>query len=133
MKMARLSRLEIRGLFGFVYAFRWMPSSNQPFCSHKMADKGSRMTLEKNPRVNIDTLLKQAGWHVCNMAQASVLAARDAALPPKTGQLRIVAEVDSRFSLVRGVYHEVALNLKHVQALLRTTFGTAYCVEVSQK
>ena len=28
------------------------------------------MTPEKKARVNIDTLLVQAGWHVCDMADA---------------------------------------------------------------
>ncbi|MDO8250309.1 MAG: hypothetical protein Q7T78_11425 [Rhodoferax sp.] len=38
------------------------------------------MTPEKKARVNIDTLLKQAGWHVCNMDQANIHAARGVAL-----------------------------------------------------
>ena len=45
-----------------------------------MAVKGSRMTPEQKARVNIDTLLKQAGWHVCHMTDANIHAARGVAL-----------------------------------------------------
>ena len=38
-------------------------------------------------------------------------------LPPKAEQLRIVAEVDRRLSLVRGVEREVDANLKRAQSL----------------
>ena len=38
------------------------------------------MTPEQKSRVTIDTLLKQAGWHVCNMDQANIHAARGVAL-----------------------------------------------------
>ena len=91
------------------------------------------MTLEQKARVNIDTLSEQAGWHVCNMAQASIVDVRDDAFPLKTGQLRIVAEFDRRLTIVRDVEYEVAFNLKHVQALLRATLATAYCDEVTHK
>jgi type I restriction enzyme R subunit len=46
------------------------------------------MTPEKNARVNIDALLTQAGWHVCDMAHANIHAARGVALrefPLNTG------------------------------------------------
>ena len=32
------------------------------------------MTLEQKARLTIDTLLQQAGWHVCNMADANIHA-----------------------------------------------------------
>ena len=38
------------------------------------------MTPEAKARVNIDTLLQQAGWRVCNMADANIHAARGVAL-----------------------------------------------------
>ena len=38
------------------------------------------MTPEQKARVSIDTLLRQAGWHVCNMADANIHAARGVAL-----------------------------------------------------
>ena len=36
---------------------------------------------EKAARVGIDALLQQAGWHVCDMAQAHFHAAQGVALP----------------------------------------------------
>ena len=38
------------------------------------------MTPEQKARVGIDTLLQQAGWHVCAMADANIHAARGVAL-----------------------------------------------------
>ena len=38
------------------------------------------MTPEAKSRQTIDMLLEQAGWHVCDMAQANIHAARDVAL-----------------------------------------------------
>lgn len=32
------------------------------------------MTPEQKARVSIDTLLQQAGWHVCNVADANIHA-----------------------------------------------------------
>ena len=46
------------------------------------------MTPEQKARVGIDALLKQAGWHVCDMAHANIHAARGVALrefPLNTG------------------------------------------------
>ncbi|WP_114971196.1 DEAD/DEAH box helicase family protein [Rhodoferax ferrireducens] len=46
------------------------------------------MTPEQKARVSIDELLKQAGWHVCSMADANIHAARGVALrefPLNTG------------------------------------------------
>jgi type I restriction enzyme R subunit len=46
------------------------------------------MTPEKKARVGIDALLNQAGWHVCNMLDANIHAARGVALrefPLNTG------------------------------------------------
>lgn len=38
------------------------------------------MTPEQKARVNIDALLQQAGWHVCDMAHANIHASRGVAL-----------------------------------------------------
>ncbi|MGB4360029.1 MAG: hypothetical protein WBJ19_06405, partial [Rhodoferax sp.] len=46
------------------------------------------MTPEQQARQNIDALLQQAGWHVCNMANANIHASRGVALrefPLNTG------------------------------------------------
>jgi len=46
------------------------------------------MTPEQKARVSIDTLLQQAGWHVCSMADANIHTSRDVALrefPLNTG------------------------------------------------
>jgi hypothetical protein len=46
------------------------------------------MTPEARARQTIDALLMQAGWHVCNMADANIHAARGVALrefPLNTG------------------------------------------------
>jgi type I site-specific restriction endonuclease len=37
-----------------------------------MAAKGRGMTPEQKARVSIDTLLQQAGWHVCNTADVNL-------------------------------------------------------------
>jgi hypothetical protein len=42
--------------------------------------QGDTMTPEQLARVNIDKLLQQAGWYVCNMADANIHAARGVAL-----------------------------------------------------
>jgi hypothetical protein len=60
------------------------------------------MTPEAKARQNLDALLVAAGWHVCNVADAT--------------QVRIVAEVECHPSIVRDV--EVDTNLKRAQALL---------------
>jgi type I restriction enzyme R subunit len=44
------------------------------------------MTPEQQARQNIDTLLQQAGWHVCDMLHANIHASRGVALrefPPQ--------------------------------------------------
>lgn len=38
------------------------------------------MTPEQRARIHIDTLLQQAGWHVCDLAHANIHAARGVAL-----------------------------------------------------
>lgn len=38
------------------------------------------MTPEAKARKTIDSLLQQAGWHVCNMLEANIHAARGVAL-----------------------------------------------------
>ncbi len=45
-----------------------------------MATKGDGVTPEQKARVSIDALLQQAGWHVCNTADANIHAARGVAL-----------------------------------------------------
>ena len=69
------------------------------------------MTPEQKARVNIDTLLVQAGWHVCDMADANIHAARGVAvpLPPLAEQHRIVAEVGGML----GSPHAYHLAAKH--------------------
>jgi type I restriction enzyme S subunit len=47
-------------------------------------------------------------------------------IPPIQEQIRIVAEVDRRLSLVRGVEVEVNANLKRAQALRQATLQTAF-------
>ena len=38
------------------------------------------MTPERKARVSIDALLQQAGWYVCDMAQANIHAAQGVAI-----------------------------------------------------
>ena len=47
-------------------------------------------------------------------------------LPPLTEQLRIVAEVDRRLSIVREVEAEVDANLKRAQALRQAVLQRAF-------
>ncbi len=91
------------------------------------------MTPEQKARVGIDALLVQAGWHVCNVANANIHAAVGVAttqkfaplgllrevpvlLPPLAEQSRIVAEVEA----------EVDTNLKRAQALRQATLAKAF-------
>ncbi len=57
-------------------------------------------------------------------------------LTPDAEQRRIVAEVDRRLSLVRGVEAEVDTNLKRAQALRQATLQTAFngtaCVRTAE-
>ena len=76
------------------------------------------MTPEQKARVSIDALLVQAGWHVCNVADAI-------SLPPLAEQVRIVAEVDRHLSFVREIESEVGANLQHSQALRPATLTKA--------
>jgi type I restriction enzyme R subunit len=39
-------------------------------------NQGEEMNPEAKARVSIDALLVAAGWHVCDMAQANIHAAR---------------------------------------------------------
>ena len=64
-----------------------------------------------------------AGQH--NISQ-SVLALATLPLPPLPEQLRIVAEVDRRLSIVREVEAEVDANLKRAQALRQTVLARAF-------
>ena len=81
------------------------------------------MTPEARARQTIDALLMQAGWHVCNMADANIHAARGLPILPLEVQVRIVAEADRRLSLVRGVENEVDVNLKRAQSLQQATLA----------
>ncbi|MBA4176574.1 MAG: hypothetical protein C0505_08425 [Leptothrix sp. (in: Bacteria)] len=54
------------------------------------------------------------------------LAAAPIALPPVAEQHRIVAEVDRRLSIVRGVEAEVDANLKRAQSLRQAVLAKAF-------
>ena len=79
------------------------------------------MTPEQKARVSINALLVQAGWHVCNVADANIMP-----LPPRTEQARIVAEVDRHLSVIREVEAEVDANLRRSQALRQATLAIAF-------
>ena len=102
------------------------------------------MTPEQIARVSIDTLLRQAGWHVCSMADANIHAARGVALrgpqlslnemqaialpiAPASEQRRIDAEVNRRTSLIRSsVESEIDANPKRVKTLRQATVSKAF-------
>jgi hypothetical protein len=46
------------------------------------------MTPEAKARVSIDALLQQAGWHVCNMADANIHASTGVANLKRAQSLR---------------------------------------------
>ena len=48
-------------------------------------------------------------------------------IPPEAEQSRIVAEVDRRISLIRGVESEVDTNLKRAQALRQSVLSKVFC------
>jgi len=56
----------------------------------------------------------------------SLVRAVDVPLPPVAEQVRIVAEIDRRLSLVRGVEAEVDANLKRALALRQSTLLKAF-------
>lgn len=98
------------------------------------------MTSELKARQEIDRLLGAAGWHVCDMAQANIHAARGVAVrefPLASGHgfadyLRsderehIIAEVDRRLSLVSTVEAEIDANLKRSQSLRQSVLQRAF-------
>lgn len=67
------------------------------------------MTPEQKARVSIDALLVQAGWHVCNVADANIHAATGVA--------------------IREVETEVDTNLQRAQALRQATLAGALAVD----
>jgi len=70
---------------------------------------------------------KSAGQHNISM---SVLSTAAIPLPPVAEQHRIVAEVDRRLSLVRGVETEVETNLKRAERLRQSVLKQAFqCAE----
>ena len=75
------------------------------------------MTPEQQARVSIDVLLQQAGWHVCNMADANIHAASG------------VDETDHRLLLIHGIEAEVDANLKRAQALGQSTLAKAVFIQ----
>jgi type I restriction enzyme S subunit len=62
---------------------------------------------------------------IYKMAQPE-LASITIPLPPLAEQLRIVAEVDRRLSLVRGVESEVDANLKRAQSLRQSVLSKTF-------
>lgn len=65
------------------------------------------MTPEQKARVSIDALLQQAGWHVCNVADANIHAS--------TGVAIREAEVDS--------------NLQRAQTLRQATLAKVFAAD----
>jgi type I restriction enzyme S subunit len=64
-----------------------------------------------------------AGQHNISM---TVLAAAAIPVPPFAEQARIVAEVDRRLSLIRGVEAEVDANLKRSQSLRQSCLSNIF-------
>jgi type I restriction enzyme R subunit len=79
-----------------------------------MAAKGRGLTPEQKARVSIDTLLQQAGWHVCNMANANIhghrgVALREFPLNPGFGFADYLLYIDGKAAGVIEAKREVPL------------------------
>ena len=76
--------------------------------------------------LNYEEMRKVAAGGVQPNLNLSLVRAVAIPLPPVSEQARIVAEIDRRLSLVRGVETEVDNNLKRAQSLRQATLATAF-------
>ena len=76
--------------------------------------------------LNYEEMRKVAAGGVQPNLNLSLVRAVAVPLPPLAEQIRIVAEVDRRISLVRSVVAEVDANLKRAQALRQSTLSKAF-------
>ena len=76
--------------------------------------------------LNYEEMRKVAAGGVQPNLNLSLVRAVAVPLPPIAEQIRIVAEVDRRISLVRSVVTEVDANLKRAQALRQSTLSKAF-------
>ena len=76
---------------------------------------------------NYEEMRKVASGGVQPNLNLSLVRAVAVPLPPVAEQVRIVAEVDRRLSLIRGVEADVEANLNRAQALRQATLASAFC------
>ena len=101
------------------------------------------MTPEQQARQNIDTLLQQAGWHVCDIALANIhvsrgVALREFPLNPGYGFADYLLYIDGKAAGVIEAKKEGATltgvevqSARYAQGLPATP--TAFCSEAKQK
>ena len=78
--------------------------------------------------LNYEEMRKVAASGVQPNLNLSLVRAVAVPLPPLAEQVRIVAEIDRRISLVRGVVAEVDANLKRAQGLRQATLAKFFSV-----
>ena len=100
-------------------------STNQALAALQVNDQ-VRAYLRHFLELNYEEMRKVAAGGVQPNLNLSLVRAVAVPLPPIAEQIRIVAEVDRRISLVRSVVAEVDANLKRAQALRQATLLKAF-------
>jgi type I restriction enzyme S subunit len=84
------------------------------------------LLLFRSPRFQSFIFDRSAGAAIPNVRGVAELKAIPVPVPPLAEQREIVAEVDRRLSIVRGVEAEVDANLKRAQALRQAVLSRAF-------
>ena len=93
----------------------WPEGANPVFVYHWTASLAGQAQILDNSSATTLPILNKSKFEALSVP-----------LPPLNEQHRIVAEVDRRLSLVRGVEVEVDANLKRAQALRQSTLSKAF-------
>ena len=100
-------------------------TTNQALAALQVNDQ-VRAYLRHFLELNYEEMRKVASGGVQPNLNLSLVRAVSVSLPPLSEQVRIVAEVDRRMSLVRGAEAEVDANLKRAQALRQSILQSTF-------
>ena len=100
-------------------------TTNQALAALQVSDQ-VRAYVRHFLELNYEEMRKVASGGVQPNLNLSLVRAVAVPLPPLAEQVRIVAEVDRRLSLVRSVQAEVEANLKRAQALRQAALQQAF-------
>jgi len=100
-------------------------TTNQALAALQVSDQ-VRAYLRQFLELNYEEMRKVASGGVQPNLNLSLVRAVAVPLPPTAEQVRIVAEVDRRLSLVRGIETEIGNNLNRAQTLRQSTLRKAF-------